>query len=29
MIFDHALGSIVTVAIMIYLVFALINPERF
>jgi len=29
MIFDYALGSIVTVAIMIYLVFALINPERF
>jgi K+-transporting ATPase KdpF subunit len=29
MIFDYALGGIVTLAIMIYLVFALINPERF
>jgi K+-transporting ATPase KdpF subunit len=29
MIFDYALGGIVTLAIMVYLVFALINPERF
>lgn len=29
MFFDYALGGIVTLAIMIYLVFALINPERF
>lgn len=29
MIFDYALGGIVTLAITLYLVFALINPERF
>ena len=29
MIFDYALGGIVTLGIMVYLVFALINPERF
>ena len=29
MAFDYILGSIVTLVIMIYLVYALINPERF
>jgi K+-transporting ATPase KdpF subunit len=29
MIFDYILGSIVTVAIAAYLVYALIRPERF
>ncbi len=29
MIFDYILGSIVTVAITVYLVYALVNPERF
>jgi K+-transporting ATPase KdpF subunit len=29
MIFDYALGGIVTLAITVYLIFALINPERF
>ena len=29
MTFDYILGSIVTVVIMIYLVYALIKPERF
>jgi len=29
MIFDYVLGSIVTVGIMVYLVYALVNPERF
>ena len=29
MTFDYVLGSIVTVAITIYLVYALIKPERF
>jgi K+-transporting ATPase KdpF subunit len=29
MIFDYILGSIVTVAITAYLVYALIRPERF
>ncbi|MGA7263470.1 MAG: K(+)-transporting ATPase subunit F [Stellaceae bacterium] len=29
MLFDYVLGSIVTIVIMIYLVYALINPERF
>jgi K+-transporting ATPase KdpF subunit len=29
MLFDYILGSIVTVVIMVYLVYALINPERF
>jgi len=26
---DYILGSIVTLVIMVYLVYALINPERF
>jgi K+-transporting ATPase KdpF subunit len=29
MLLDYVLGSIVTVVIMVYLVYALINPERF
>ena len=29
MLFDYVLGGIVTLGIMVYLVFALINPERF
>ncbi len=29
MVLDYALGAIVTIAIVIYLVYALINPERF
>jgi K+-transporting ATPase KdpF subunit len=29
MLLDHVLGSIVTIVIMVYLVYALINPERF
>lgn len=29
MIFDFVLGGIVTVAITVYLVYALIKPERF
>jgi K+-transporting ATPase KdpF subunit len=29
MIFDYVLGSIATLAIAVYLVYALINPERF
>jgi K+-transporting ATPase KdpF subunit len=29
MLFDYVLGSIVTIVIMVYLVYALINPERF
>jgi len=29
MLFDYVLGSIVTIVIMGYLVYALINPERF
>jgi len=29
MTFDYVLGGIVTVAIMAYLVYALIRPERF
>jgi K+-transporting ATPase KdpF subunit len=29
MLIDYVLGGIVTVVIMIYLVYALINPERF
>jgi K+-transporting ATPase KdpF subunit len=29
MIFDYILGSIVSVVITVYLVYALINPERF
>jgi K+-transporting ATPase KdpF subunit len=28
-LFDDILGAIVAVAIMVYLVYALINPERF
>jgi K+-transporting ATPase KdpF subunit len=29
MLLDYVLGGIVTVIIMVYLVYALINPERF
>jgi K+-transporting ATPase KdpF subunit len=29
MLLDYVLGSIVTIVIMGYLVYALINPERF
>jgi len=29
MVLDYVLGSIVTIVIMVYLVYALINPERF
>ena len=29
MTFDYALGGLVTLAITVYLIFALINPERF
>ncbi len=29
MLLDYILGAIVTVAITVYLVYALINPERF
>ncbi len=29
MLFDYTLGSIVTILIMMYLVYALIRPERF
>jgi len=29
MLFDYVLGAIVTTVIMVYLVYALINPERF
>jgi K+-transporting ATPase KdpF subunit len=29
MLLDYILGSIVTVVIVVYLVYALINPERF
>lgn len=29
MLFDYALGGIVTIVIMVYLVYALIRPERF
>jgi len=29
MLLDYLLGSIVTIVIMVYLVYALINPERF
>jgi K+-transporting ATPase KdpF subunit len=29
MLFDYVLGGIATVIIMVYLVYALINPERF
>jgi K+-transporting ATPase KdpF subunit len=29
MIFDYSLGAVVTVAVLAYLVYALIRPERF
>jgi K+-transporting ATPase KdpF subunit len=29
MLLDYVLGSIVTLVIMVYLLYALINPERF
>jgi K+-transporting ATPase KdpF subunit len=29
MVVDYILGTIVTIVIMVYLVYALINPERF
>jgi K+-transporting ATPase KdpF subunit len=29
MLLDYILGSIVIIVIMVYLVYALINPERF
>jgi K+-transporting ATPase KdpF subunit len=29
MLLNYVLGSIVTIIIMVYLVYALINPERF
>jgi K+-transporting ATPase KdpF subunit len=29
MIFDYTLGGIVTVGLLVYLVFALVRPERF
>jgi K+-transporting ATPase KdpF subunit len=29
MLFDYILGGIVTIVITVYLVYALINPERF
>ena len=29
MLLDYVLGSIVTIVIMVYLVYALINPDRF
>jgi len=29
MLLDYILGGIVTIVIMVYLVYALINPERF
>jgi K+-transporting ATPase KdpF subunit len=29
MVFDYVLGAIVTIVIMVYLVYALIKPERF
>jgi K+-transporting ATPase KdpF subunit len=29
MLLDHVLGSIVTIVITVYLIRALINPERF
>ena len=29
MLFDYVLGAVVTIVIMVYLVYALINPERF
>ena len=29
MIFDYTLGALVTAALLVYLVYALIHPERF
>jgi K+-transporting ATPase KdpF subunit len=29
MVFDYSLGALVTVGLLVYLVFALIRPERF
>jgi K+-transporting ATPase KdpF subunit len=29
MLFDYILGSVASLAITVYLIFALINPERF
>lgn len=29
MLLDYALGGIVTIVIAVYLVYALVNPERF
>ena len=29
MLLDYVLGAIVTIVIMVYLAYALINPERF
>ena len=29
MVFDYALGAIVTVGILFYLVYALVRPEKF
>ena len=29
MVFDYVLGAIVSVVIAVYLVYALVNPERF
>jgi len=29
MLIDYVLGGIVTVVILVYLVYALVNPERF
>jgi len=29
MIFDYVLGSVVTIGLLVYLVYALIRPERF
>jgi K+-transporting ATPase KdpF subunit len=29
MVFDYALGALVTIGILVFLVYALIRPERF
>jgi K+-transporting ATPase KdpF subunit len=29
MIFDYSLGALVTIGLLVYLVYALIRPERF
>ena len=29
MLFDYTLGGLVTVVVMVYLVYALVRPERF